>query len=911
MRAELPWTVAGIPPEAREAARAAARREGLSVGEWLTRRILRGFSDIEEELTGAEDRAPTGASLDSWGIPPSAASRRDAEALIARVDRSESESNESWRRIEDQLRGLGRRMDSSERLQDENSRKASNSSQEQSKTFDQLRTNVLSLNQRLQRLERSSSDNSMREAVKALHLGLTRLADQIVTTARNSAAQVSQLDGNLQQLSGRVGQVQSEAADNHKLVLARSEATDTRLAAAETIIERNRESLEQFQQTLETSQQRLAASEEALQRNSDVLDRVLQKADEAATQHGADRAASQRQARQTEEGLGRLEESLARLETRPPDAVLERRLSSIEHSVSGVVERIENYDPRAQFDAALQALSHRLESLEKDHTDLVAEMRAKLKPQEPPAFDIPESPSETPAVAHFAEPAPEYRDTFQHGFAQDPFASQEDFTPQDAFAAPEAFGPQDAFAEPLTDQPAYGAEGADAFAPEHAPPDAPAGFTFDLPPEEAAEENKPAETPAPEFGPEFENIFTKLDAEQDNFLTQARRSARAASEQAESENAGRIGNFRWGSSEDAIVSSESEEKKRSRLVIPLVLGLVMMLAVLAGVILLQRSTSAPEPVVMPPPKPAAAVTRPAPPAPKPAESISPPLSVMPPPAGISSKPAPNASAPTAPVSSTPAPGKPTPSASAPAPAKPRDVGTPPVKPTASAIKPAPSTAAPTTAKPAPKPQASRTASVERVIQLANAGNPAALTILGLRALDGTNGSPVNLSDAARFLTQAAEKGQPVAQYRLGTMYERGQGVPADSARAAQWYEKSANQGNRKAMHNLAVSYAGRRNMAEAARWFAKAAALGLSDSQFNLAVLYERGEGVPLSLSDAYKWYSIAAAAGDAESKTRIAVLQTQLSDADRATAGKSAAAFRAAQLNRVANVPPEPADLG
>ena len=49
MRAELPWNVAGIPPEAREAARAAARREGLSVGEWLTRRILRSFSGMEED----------------------------------------------------------------------------------------------------------------------------------------------------------------------------------------------------------------------------------------------------------------------------------------------------------------------------------------------------------------------------------------------------------------------------------------------------------------------------------------------------------------------------------------------------------------------------------------------------------------------------------------------------------------------------------------------------------------------------------------------------------------------------------------------------------------------------------------------------------------------------------------------
>lgn len=69
MRAELPWNVAGIPPEAREAARAAARREGLSVGEWLTRRILRSFSGMEEELApmAYENRAST--TLDSWGLP--------------------------------------------------------------------------------------------------------------------------------------------------------------------------------------------------------------------------------------------------------------------------------------------------------------------------------------------------------------------------------------------------------------------------------------------------------------------------------------------------------------------------------------------------------------------------------------------------------------------------------------------------------------------------------------------------------------------------------------------------------------------------------------------------------------------------------------------------------------------------
>jgi localization factor PodJL len=232
------------------------------------------------------------------------------------------------------------------------------------------------------------------------------------------------------------------------------------------------------------------------------------------------------------------------------------------------------------------------------------------------------------------------------------------------------------------------------------------------------------------------------------------------------------------------------------------------------------------------------------------------------------------------------------------PLKQRDVRNAPVNPVPDGAKPA--SAAP---------------SADKTVQLANAGNPIALTILGLRALDGTGGTAVNLPDAVKFLTEAAEKGQAVAQYRLGTLYERGQGVAADPAKAAHWYEMAANQGNRKAMHNLAVSYAsgaaGKKNMPEAARWFAKAAALGLSDSQFNLAVLYERGDGVPQSLLDAFKWYSIAAASGDSESKQRMSVLQTQLSDSDKAAANKSAATFHAAPLNRSANVPPEAADLG
>ena len=83
MRPDLPWNVAGIPPEAREAARAAARREGLSVGEWLTRRILRSFADAGDELEMNRDSWTTPKMYRADEQPPSS---RDTDEMLDRTD---------------------------------------------------------------------------------------------------------------------------------------------------------------------------------------------------------------------------------------------------------------------------------------------------------------------------------------------------------------------------------------------------------------------------------------------------------------------------------------------------------------------------------------------------------------------------------------------------------------------------------------------------------------------------------------------------------------------------------------------------------------------------------------------------------------------------------------------------------
>ncbi|ABC89373.1 putative hemagglutinin protein [Rhizobium etli CFN 42] len=150
---------------------------------------------------------------------------------------------------------------------------------------------------------------------------------------------------------------------------------------------------------------------------------------------------------------------------------------------------------------------------------------------------------------------------------------------------------------------------------------------------------------------------------------------------------------------------------------------------------------------------------------------------------------------------------------------------------------------------------------------AQGGDALALFEIGARYSDGRNGMSVDQKQAANWYQLSADKGFAPAQYRLGSMYEKGNGVERDIAKAKGFYEQAANQGNASAMHNLAVLYAsgalGQQDYATAASWFTKAANLGITDSQFNLAILCARGNGVSADLEESYKWFAIAAKAGD------------------------------------------------
>lgn len=181
------------------------------------------------------------------------------------------------------------------------------------------------------------------------------------------------------------------------------------------------------------------------------------------------------------------------------------------------------------------------------------------------------------------------------------------------------------------------------------------------------------------------------------------------------------------------------------------------------------------------------------------------------------------------------------------------------------------------------------------------GDAAAMAAIGAAAID--RGAT---AEGLSWLGQAARRGYAPAQYRLGSLYERGVGVGKDLSLARDWYLVAARAGNVRAMHNLAVidisGLAGPADRGAAADWFRMAAERGMADSQFNLAVLYARGAGMPRDIAEAYRWFSIAARSGDATALRNRDEVAAELDAARRATIDGEVARWRPAMPTRAAN---------
>jgi TPR repeat protein len=134
--------------------------------------------------------------------------------------------------------------------------------------------------------------------------------------------------------------------------------------------------------------------------------------------------------------------------------------------------------------------------------------------------------------------------------------------------------------------------------------------------------------------------------------------------------------------------------------------------------------------------------------------------------------------------------------------------------------------------------------------------------------------------ALYWFEKAAQQGVPWAEYETATMYELGEGGPADSKKAFYWYEKSATDGIDEANADIGLMYMEGdgvpKDAPEAIKWLQKGVDLGEVRAETLLGQYYRDGTGVP---QDAAKAQTLLKAAVKQKHANAATVLEGMYQD--------------------------------
>ena len=140
--------------------------------------------------------------------------------------------------------------------------------------------------------------------------------------------------------------------------------------------------------------------------------------------------------------------------------------------------------------------------------------------------------------------------------------------------------------------------------------------------------------------------------------------------------------------------------------------------------------------------------------------------------------------------------------------------------------------------------------------------------------------------ALKWFSKAAEQGHVFAQIYLGNMYRYGEGVTKDYKKAIYWYTQAAKQRSIIAEQGSALAQAGLGDMhyngegvtqdyAKAAEWYCMAAERGFVGAQYSLGLMYYNGQGVSQDYTEAAEWFRKSAEQGYADAQNMLGTMYT------------------------------------
>jgi TPR repeat protein len=138
------------------------------------------------------------------------------------------------------------------------------------------------------------------------------------------------------------------------------------------------------------------------------------------------------------------------------------------------------------------------------------------------------------------------------------------------------------------------------------------------------------------------------------------------------------------------------------------------------------------------------------------------------------------------------------------------------------------------------------------------------------------GCNIHEKSAAEWLQRSADQGYAIAQSALATCFENGTGVEKNFVQAAALYRSAAERGFSTAQYHLGLCYAHgigvEQDPVQAVFWYERAADQGCANAQCNFATCLYNGVGVNKDFVRAAWWYTCAAEQGNAAAQFNLGV---------------------------------------
>lgn len=353
MTSGTPWSVKGIDPRARAIAKTAARREGLTLGEWLNRVILDDDTpakDWEERLGGFPGfpASPAGDGGDGDGDLSELIAR-----LGARIEAAEARAQLAISGVDQSVSGLARRLERVEESLEEEEEQVSDALARTRAAQDELI-------ERIRKLERSGPGGDSNQ-VRVVENALGKIAARLYETERDFRAEIDGLlDREERRKDGSEKAIKSLA---QRLEEEERRARGEEASIKEILEQRARETKENLDGLYDNSralQRRLVAAETATHQAAEALARSHERLEArlAGLETGTRGAVTEEQ----------FQRRFDRLATELAEVIRDTR-----REFAGQIEQLGRHGGQgARFEQALQATEARLAAAETRQADTLA-----------------------------------------------------------------------------------------------------------------------------------------------------------------------------------------------------------------------------------------------------------------------------------------------------------------------------------------------------------------------------------------------------------------------------------------------------------------------------------------------------------------------------------------------------------